>query len=562
MSAGAGLRASAAALAISIWQLTGVSHAETTDAESKIVAVTVFPDRAGITREASVTLAEGDQTIEIGPLPGGLEPSSVSARGAGESDVTLYGVRLVTRQLEGAQDPKAERFEEAIRKLQQDQRQLQNTKQVIEQERTYLASIQAASGEQIGKDLVTRAPSATDAAALLAFIHDSLTRILEQERDADKELEESGRELDRLRRELAALTHGRARQETVLAVDVGAPKAGRFQLQVSYRLPGASWEPAYEARAISTVGSVELAASALVRQQTGEEWSGVQLTLSTAQPSIAGSMPELEPWFLRPYEPMAMKQSMVARAPAAEALYDENLSKSLSEEKDKFDDARANREARVAQAAVLAQGPAVTYRLPQAVSIPSDWQPRKVPITVSTLNAQLAYESTPRLVTHAFLRAKVANTTDQLFLPGSVAVFLDGAYVATAALKQVAPGETFDLYLGADERVRVERKQLKERVEVSLLPGLRGKIRSTDYEFLTTIENFTGRRITLTVFDQTPVSEREEIVVESVKAAPGEIKRDQEKPGVFQWTLELAPTQKQELRLSYRVRHPVDLQVF
>jgi hypothetical protein len=41
-------------------------------------------------------------------------------------------------------------------------------------------------------------------------------------------------------------------------------------------------------------------------------------------------------------------------------------------------------------------------------------------------------------------------------------VFLDGAFVATASLKQIAPAEEFDLYLGIDERVKIERRQLKE----------------------------------------------------------------------------------------------------
>ncbi len=55
--------------------------------------------------------------------------------------------------------------------------------------------------------------------------------------------------------------------------------------------------------------------------------------------------------------------------------------------------------------------------------------------------------------------------------------------------------------------------------------------------------------------------EREEIIVESVKQVPDELERDEEKPGLCSWTLELIPKQKQELTLSYRVRHPVDMQI-
>lgn len=235
------------------------------------------------------------------------------------------------------------------------------------------------------------------------------------------------------------------------------------------------------------------------------------------------------------------------------------------EEEEKLNDTNDKREqaktTNVATATIETQGPSVTFHLPKPESIPDDWQPHKVPIGSQRFQATLAYETTPRVLPFAFLRAKVTNASDALLLAGPVAVFLDGAFVATASLKQIAPGEEFDLYLGVDERVKVERKPLKEHVEVSLLPGLHGKTRSTDYEFLTTISNFTGRHIAVTVFDQLPVSEREEIIVESVKQTPAEVEKDPDKPGVFRWLLELNANQKQELKLSYRVRHPVDVQI-
>ncbi len=552
------------AVGFSVTLLPGAAGAAHSD--SAIVAVTVFPDRAGITREVSLELKSGSQTVEIGPLPSQVDPGSVSAKGLGESDVTLYGVRLVTKQLEAAQDPKVKTLEEEIKTLTRRQAALNDTKQILEQERAYLASIQAASSEQIGKDLVTKGPKADEAAALLAFLDEAFLKNAARAQETSSALEESGQQLDKLRRELAQLTQGRYRQETSLFVDLEAKKSGAFHLQVSYRLPGASWQPSYEARATGTGSELEFASSALVRQQTGEDWTNVALTLSTAKPAIAGSMPELEPWFLRPWEPVPMRQNR------REVGLMKNAALGLEEAKD------ANKEdaidgvypvsapaelqqATLAEAIVDTAGPSVTFRLPKPASIPADWQPHKVPIGSQRLAAALAYEATPRLIPLAFLRAKVTNTTEALYLAGPVSVFLDGAFVATASLKQVAPGETFDLYLGADERVKVERRQLKERVEVSLLPGLRGKTRSTEYEFLTILENFTGRKIEVTVFDQVPVSEREEIIVESVKLTPAGVEKDEEKPGVFRWVLELSPNQKQELGVSYRVRHPVDLQV-
>ncbi len=547
-------------VAVSVWGVSaGRAGADTISAESKITAVTVFPDRAGVTRQATLTLSKGQHTVELSPLPSGIEPSSLSVRGSGEAEVTLYGVRLVTTERETAQDPKVEGLENGIRDNLRKQQQLRNTKQVLQQEREYLASIHAASSQQIGKDLITKSPSASDAAALLAFLDESMLKAFERDQKADGELEDLARELDKLQRELSRLTEGRRRQETAVLVELEAQKAGAFRLEVSYRVPGASWEPAYEARASGGSDDVELATSGVVRQQTGEDWTDVLLTLSTARPAMVGSMPELKPWFLKPWEPIMRGKQMLQSPMSAMKVSDMVI------DADKvFEEAPAapmEQKAQMAYASVESAGPSVTFRLPKPASIPGDWQPHKVPVTSAKLKAELAYETTPRLLPYAFLRAKVTNTSEALYLPGAVSVFLDGTFVATSALKQVAPGESFDLYLGVDERVTVERKTLKEHVEVSLLPGLRGKTKSTDYEFLTLVENFTGRRIGVTVFDQVPVSEREEIVVESVHQQSAEIKRDEEKPGVFHWQLDLAPKQKEELRLSYRVKHPVEMQI-
>ena len=215
--------------------------AQMIDAESRIVAVTVFPDRAGVTRAARLKLSKGEQTIRFALLPSRIEPDSVTAKGMGEARVTLYGVRLITKQLETAQDPKAKELEERIRKGERYEHQARKKKEVLEQERTYLASIQAASGEQLGKDLVTKSPSASEAAALLAFLDEAFLKNLERDAEIDDGLETNARELDKLRRELAQLTQGRYKQETAILVELEASEAGTIQLEVSYRLPGAAW---------------------------------------------------------------------------------------------------------------------------------------------------------------------------------------------------------------------------------------------------------------------------------------------------------------------------------
>ena len=130
---------------------------------------------------------------------------------------------------------------------------------------------------------------------MLEFLDESLLKNFEREQAVVVQVEELAQQLDALQRELATLTQGRSRQETAILVELEAREAGPFRLQVTYRVSGATWQPVYEARASTGEETVELVSYGLVRQQTGEEWADVALTLSTAKPALAGSMPARMP---------------------------------------------------------------------------------------------------------------------------------------------------------------------------------------------------------------------------------------------------------------------------
>ena len=88
---------------------------------------------------------------------------------------------------------------------------------------------------------------------------------------------------------------------------VSLVKAGEFELELSYIVMGASWHPQYDVRVQMAegkdTGEVELTYVGIVQQSTGERWENVNLSLSTARPSQAAVLPELDPWYLNVYTP-------------------------------------------------------------------------------------------------------------------------------------------------------------------------------------------------------------------------------------------------------------------
>ena len=98
-----------------------------------------------------------------------------------------------------------------------------------------------------------------------------------------------------------------------IVVDVEVVKPGSLDLNVSYKVAGAQWYPLYDARVNFAKQATDLVSYGIVKQTTGEDWQDAEISLSTARVNVSGSMPEVEPWFVRPYEERMLMQEAKTR---------------------------------------------------------------------------------------------------------------------------------------------------------------------------------------------------------------------------------------------------------
>jgi uncharacterized protein (TIGR02231 family) len=309
-------------------------------------------------------------------------------------------------------------------------------------------------------------------------------------------------------------------------------------------------------RASGDSKAVEIAYDAIVRQNTGEVWDDVRLTLSTARPSLGGAAPEPQPWFVDVFEAIPM-------APPAASM---KLSRSRAAadasgigSAEGFAVMQANEPQMTSATASLAAGlTSAAFSIAAPSDVPADGSAQRVSVTQLRLEGELEHRTTPRLLPSAFLGAKLRNTSEFPLLPGSVSVFLDGNYVANSGLGQVLPGEDFDLALGADESVAVERRLVRRFVETV---GLTQGTRRTSYEFAITVTNKRSSPARLVLTETVPVSRNEKIVVKV--SAPAERDRAvaRPQPGRLVWTLDLKPGEKRVLPVQFSIEHPSELPV-
>jgi len=520
-------------------------HAGPITAQSQIRAVTVYTDRAVVTRTAPVQLAgPGIAEVLFEKLPAGLLDESLQVTGRGQADVALLDVTPRTTYVDFTPNDRVKVLEDEIRAIDRQHRELDDRAQILAQQRDYIVKIQTSS-TALGKDgSPLTVPDVWQ--KMFEFTEQKLGEISEEVRAIDVRREDLRIKRAALQQQLDQLRGEGGRSYKTVAVRLDARTAGAIELTLRYAVHGANWTPSYDVRVSSEERSAQLGYFGLVRQHTGEDWNNIELTLSTARPSLGGAAPELQSWVVqqRQFLPVAA----TAAAPEFAAPPRQRTLK-IAGAADTMD--FANFEAR--SAVVVTQATSASFKVAVPATVASDNSPQKVPITTATLALAPEYHSTPKLLPSAFLTAKVSNSTDYPFLAGSMNVFLDDTFVATSALRTVMPSEQFDLALGADEGIGVKRTLNNRLTEDT---GVVSKGKRITYDVTLTVQNNKRTPAKIIVRDQLPISRHEKIVVKQLAPDERQVKPNAE--GVLQWMLDLKPGEKRELPLRFSVEHPAD----
>jgi len=521
--------------------------AEPLKVASAISAVTVFSDRALVRRTAELRVQAGETTLVFTDLPAAIDPASLQVSGSGL--FTLRDVRVTTRQL--SRDVSAER------KALEDERRAYEASIAIESDRVREAEAERTFVDNMAKRVTSaasedeKAPLDTAAwARMLDFYRGRYQALNLAVREAKASITTLQAEVDRVNRELRALGGGSGLSvvEAELSLEAQAPTTARLVL--SYLVSGPSWMPDYVVRADSAGGKLSLHYRATVRQGTGEDWSGVALSLSTARPQVGGSAPELEPWYIDVYKPpvsyrASAKESKAMAAPAPAAVAQDEL----------FEAAAEAPAMGYAGSVASVGATAVTFTVPGATIVASDNRERTVTVAMLELPVSYSYAAVPKLSPHAYFRAEATNDSDYPLLAGRSHVYVDGGYVADSAIGAVPPGGSFSADLGVDEAVSVERKLVKKFDETT---GVVSKKQKTTWQYAISVKNGKKAAIRLVVTDQLPISANEQIVVKGLEPAWSKdtatlAKVEGER---FVWTLELGAGQEARLPLSFSVEYP------
>jgi hypothetical protein len=569
----------------------GDKAAASKNASSRIDKVVVYPNSALVTREVQVPAGNGLIELVVSPMPEQIVPSTMYSEAG--NGLRVLTTRFSTRQV-------LEDVSEERRKLEAEKEKYQVIASTISSDMTNcqknveLLNKLEAVAQQTGR-------TGDEVIAMAKYVMEQriekakeMVAIAEKKRLNDIQLQFIARKMGELGR-----GGGKVEREAVIVVDRSSGQGGTIRL--NYLVGAVTWRPEYKVRAGKINEDVQLDYQANMMQHTGEDWTQVKMTLSTAQPMLNASPPELamlQPILVTRGAPGGPPMPGTGPAPFAQASPNDVLwqkattlrdqaganfrsgkSKEVMDANKFLNDASAYEQnlelmksrdeihAALKKKGQLAgpsgtDGPSVTYHLPNKLTVPSRGEEQVIEVVKLKLEPKYYYKTVPVLNTHVYRLADLVNKSEHILLPGEATMFQGTDFVGRMPMPLVAVGEEFTAGFGVDTQLQVQRQMIDQTRSTA------GGNQVLKYDYRILVSSFKNHPVQLQVWDRLPKGETESVGVILIKTAPDLCKdavylRESRPNNLLRWDVEVPANVSGEkaFPITYEFRMELDRQM-
>lgn len=495
--------------------------------------VVVYPDRAQVTRVTPVTCGTRTALVFEG-VPPAAAADSFRAR---MSEGTVDGLRAELVRQEKLFSEKAEALNKKLEQLSDELRVLDDQLTRAEDQRVLAGRLRAVAEEGVSREFAAERP---DVKAWQSALETPLSTTMASAKQA-AELQGKRRELLRVmedvRRQAEEVQAGAQKQAYRVEVLVSCPQGKTAQLSLVYWVGGASWTPAYEARANESAKTVDFATYATVTQSTGEDWSNVKLALSTAVPSQNATPPTMNKLYVGAQERAPEKKVLTRRDEYVDAAQVASQTSPASTD---------------GRMMAKSQGLSVQLEVKEAAKVPGSGAPVRLFVGETKLAAVFEVKVFPKLMPVAFRVAELTNTAEWPLLAGRVDAFRATGMVGRYDLERVAQGAPFSLTFGIDDSIRVKRTVVEELKKDQ---GLFNSKKRFTYVYKFDVANYGKGAAEVTVTDHLPVAEVNDIEVALLEKTTLGVQVNKAS-GVASWKVALKPQERRTIDFGFRVDVP------
>ncbi len=536
--------------------------------DTAITAVTVYADQALVTREVEVELVAGDNNVVFGSLTRILQTGSVRVKVDGPGVVVGVETRHVTEvRATSAAVVEARSRIEALEALLAGAREDANA---AEAALGFAGETRNALVDAASRALGRGSADPETWGRALAFVERALDDAKGRQRDAARRAADLEEEISAVRATMKGADLETIQATLEVHASVEAEHAGKATLTLTYLVGQAAWNPVYELRASADMATVGLVYHGVIAQHTGEDWTDIALSLSTARPHLGAAPPDLgrislydrnqTDWGIVVGTGGGARGRLGGRAKRSSGPMSPGPGGPSAMDRIEHMLEEASLEPTMAVAALVQKtGLTALFQVPRPEDIPSDGEAHRVLVHEARLDVEPRHYAAPAAMERVFLRAHATNTTELPMLAGGGTVFFGPDFVGAVELADVQPGAEFDLYLGIDPGIEVVRKEVASR---SAKPGAMARNRRKVEMFEITVTNHGGAGGTahVRIEEALPVTtdSRLKVKIESnLDPVAGEKEeKAREERGLWAWEMELEPGASTSFTYTVTVEWP------
>jgi uncharacterized protein (TIGR02231 family) len=522
------------------------AFADTIIARSVPTDVTVYTSGAIVTRTSQVSLPAGQHTVVLPDLFPHMENSLV--------EINLPGVTVLASEWKlsgfGPMDhPQTPELIAADAALETAKEALQDQQDKIT---TAGLSGTAAQAQIVFLKELSNSETLPDG---IDTLRDLSRMISEETLAATATIQRSNIDVRALSKVLKALEDDMARAQLAhdallpynkdvaqLSLTVTVPAAQDSTLSISH-YADANWEPTYDLHLDTSTDTPRLTVErgAMVRQDSGLDWTGVEMTLSSLS---LGNNPEPG----RPYSRM-----LRINPPEKARKYDSQVS-SLSDR----GAAEPMMESPViieeAAGGVYLPGIAASYSFAHKVDVNGRFEAVRLSLGTLEFDTEMTAHAVPSRDDTAFRMVKFTNSSGERILPADVVrIYVDGTVIGQTVMAEVVAGGETEIGFGPIHGIRLKRTVL-DRNE-----GDRGIItRSNEKteDIRIDVENLTGDDWDVTLLDSVPHDEQEDLEITWTASPRPTTENYEDRRGILHWSLDMKAGEKQSISLKTNVTWP------
>ncbi|MEO6810999.1 MAG: DUF4139 domain-containing protein, partial [Isosphaeraceae bacterium] len=518
--------------------------------------------------------------VVVTPLPSTVLPGSLYTEAS--DDFRVLSTRFRTRAVREDTRAEVRAKEDQIRELKAEGQKLQARASVAQQDQQYFSKLEGFTAAT-AQNLVDRGRFDGEGIITLSkFLMQSRAEQSAREVALQQQIAENTEAVDFAETQLKEIASGSGKTANDALILIDKAKAGAGTVRLNYLVSSATWNPQYRLRAGGADDPVRLEYLAAILQQSGEEWTGADVTLSTAQPSLNAMPPDLIPLTIsvNPLEKgetddslpsdygaraggmgggmggmggmgggigLSLEQQVQAQVAlgsksgaylnevAAQGQARELLAKDEGPKADQEGDAAHDQ----------GDSPSVTFHLPARLTVPSRRDPLLIEVARAEMKPDFFDTAVPVLSPRVYRQAHLTNTGEFVLLPGEATMYVGNDFVGRLTLPLVAAGEPFTVGFGVDPQVQVYRRMTdKSRT-------IQGGNQVRTYDFRIAVRSFRAQPTPVQVWDRLPRADSETVAVNLVKTDPelspnATYQRNVRPDNLLRWDLTIQPTAKGE----------------